>query len=787
MSATLLYEMGYTDLVSVIPVNATLSPGSAIGRNQLGKVPGRKLANGTWAGYNWRTHEPTIDDVRSWQLQGASIGLRAKRFLGLDVDSLNETVASIVEEHALRILGPAPIRVGRAPKRLLMYRIKVDSPFITRMRLFIELDGVTHLIELLGDGQQFLVEGTHPGTLRPYEWVTPVPPAADLTPITREQVEQLFAALTVEFEKRGAKVTREGSGNRAERVTATDQDGLRAPSMDALREAVALIPNTNDLFPTREDYIRMGYAIRAASGDDVDTGYDVFSEWAQRWDGGVNEPETVASDWRRMRGPYAIGWTYIAEIARGYGYNTAADEFPVDGEPPTVTHPVDGEPYSDRWLADHVLVALSDTLRYVPATGRWLVWDGSRWVPDTLLRAHNTISRQLVRIARELRRTATTAKEQGLAAKESRRIESLATLENVIKLVRSDPIIALSPDALDADPWSLNTPAGTVDLRTGELAPTRPESLSTKLTRVGPDFGGPCPEWRRFLAEATGGNQELERYLQRYAGYCLTGVTIEQVLVFLYGPGGNGKGCFVNAVRDVMGDYARVAPMDTFTASSYDRHTTDLADLMGARMVTASETQSGRRWDEQRVKQLSGGDPITARFMRQDNFTYQPQFKLLFLGNHMPQTRDIDPAIKRRLQLVPFMQEPAQIDLDLPDKLKLEYPAILAWCIEGCLMWQAEGLQPPKAVKVESEMYFEAQDALGRWAEECIEAAEGETETMRLFESWREWCGRSGEYVGSVRRFAQALRGRRYDVGHATGTRRSIVRGVQLKDVVTFP
>lgn len=781
--AVWMFENGYHDLLSVIPVNAQLSPGSTIASNQLGKVPGRKLANGTWAGYNWRAHEPTIDDVKTWVQQGASIGLRATRVLGLDIDSLTPHVAAEVERIALEVLGPAPVRVGRAPKRLLMYRLAEGAEHVTRMRLFLDAgDGVTHLIELLGHGQQFLVEGTHPGTLRPYEWVTPVPPRDQLTPVTREDMERLFAAITVAFDAMGYRVTREGSGRRQERP-AVAQTGLLAPSIDVLREAVALVPNTNDLFDTRESYIKMGYAIRAACGDEVDAGFDIFAAWASRWAEGVNEPDTVRADWRRMRPPYSIGWTYLAELARGYGYFDAVDDFPAEGTAPAPPAPAPkSTQLSERWLADRVLRELGDILRFVPQQGRWLVWDGKRWCPDEKLQAQHAISRQLAEIAGEVRLAAQTPRDQKVADTEARRIESAFVLGQVMKLVRAEPSIALTGSALDADPWLLNTPSGVIDLRTGALSLPRPELLATKLTRTGPDYGGAAPEWRRFLAEATNNDAELEGFLQRLAGYGLTGSTSEQTLTFIFGPGGNGKSVFLNAIREVMGDYAAVAAMDTFTASHFDKHTTDLADLLGARLVTANETQAGRRWDEQRVKQLSGGEPIKARFMRQDNFTYLPSFKLIFSGNHKPEVRDLDPAMRRRMHIVPFTVTPSKVDRELGTKLRSEYPAILAWMVEGAKQWLRDGLRPPPAVLAATEEYFEEEDPFARWAEEETTEAPGTvTPVMVLFEAWREWCGQTGEYAGTVKRFAHTMTRHGWVRAHDADTRRAVVMGIALR------
>jgi putative DNA primase/helicase len=235
-----------------------------------------------------------------------------------------------------------------------------------------------------------------------------------------------------------------------------------------------------------------------------------------------------------------------------------------------------------------------------------------------------------------------------------------------------------SSDQWDFDPWLLNTPAGVVDLRTGMIGPHNPNHYMTKITAVAP--AGDCPLWHKILARITGGNTELQDFLMRVMGYCLTGITREHALFFGYGTGANGKGTFLNTMTAILAGYAAVAPMETFTATPTDRHPTDLAMLRGARLVTAQETEEGRRWAESRIKAMTGGDPISARFMRQDFFTFLPLFKLFIAGNHKPGLRGVDEAMRRRLNLIPFTVtiSVADRDVQLADKLKPEMPGILA-------------------------------------------------------------------------------------------------------------
>ena len=278
------------------------------------------------------------------------------------------------------------------------------------------------------------------------------------------------------------------------------------------------------------------------------------------------------------------------------------------------------------------------------------------------------------------------------------------------------------------------------------------------MTTVSP--GGNCPVWLQFLETIFEGNLELIEYLQRVAGYALTGNTEEHAMFFCYGTGANGKSTMLNTLAGIMGDYSAVASMETFTASQYDRHPTELAVLCGARMVTANETEEGRRWAEARIKSITGGDPITAHLMRKDPFTFIPQFKLIIAGNHKPGLGGVDEAMRRRIHFVPFGYTVPEKERNpgLPEKLRTEWAGILAWMIEGCLKWQSHKLNAPLAVKQATESYLESEDALGHWLEECCEKDpqcwEG---SSALFASWKEWATRAGELAQSQRRFVQAL------------------------------
>jgi putative DNA primase/helicase len=307
----------------------------------------------------------------------------------------------------------------------------------------------------------------------------------------------------------------------------------------------------------------------------------------------------------------------------------------------------------------------------------------------------------------------------------------------------------------------------TFDLQTGASYAPRPSDYITKIAGCScAKPGTPHPIWTAFLERITGGNQELQNFLQRFIGYCLTGVTTEHKFVFAYGTGANGKSTFINTILAILGDYATIADAKTFLASNTERHPTDVAKLHGYRLVVAQETEKGRRWDETKIKSMTGGDKMTARFMRQNFFDFVPKFKLWIVGNHKPRLDNVDEAMRRRMLLVPFtVQIPEnERDPDLPAKLKREWPAILRWAVDGCLEWQRIGLTPPAIVTAATDEYFDEQDTIKEWLEDCIEdrGPHASTPSAQLYASWRKWTEDRGLVCGSAKMLSQALIDRGY-------------------------
>lgn len=376
----------------------------------------------------------------------------------------------------------------------------------------------------------------------------------------------------------------------------------------------------------------------------------------------------------------------------------------------------------------------ADRLRFCHSSGRWHVWTGTHWRPEQTRLAFNW--------ARE------TARQRASAdplSRDAKNLAKAAFASAVERFAQADRAFAVTAEAWDRDPWLLGTPGGTVNLRTGELREARLEDMITKLTAAAPtplgdfDPARDCPRWIRFLDFATGGDTEAIRFLQQWFGYSLTGDTREEALLFVHGIGGSGKSTAISTIAALLGDYATAVDTETITAQKHARHSTEIARLHGARMAYASETEANRAWAENRIKQLTGGDIMTARFMRQDDFEFKPQLKLVVVGNNKPAFANVDGAIRRRFNVMPFNQKPAEPDHGLKDALCEDFSGILSWAIQGCQDWQRNGLVRPAIMRESTAEYFAEMDLFSNWiADRCETGARYATTTEDLFESWSE-------------------------------------------------
>jgi len=414
---------------------------------------------------------------------------------------------------------------------------------------------------------------------------------------------------------------------------------------------------------------------------------------------------------------------------------------------------------TDAGNGELIAALYAERLRYDHDRGAWLLWDGTRWRPDK----KGEVRSLAVEAARRRGETALEILDLDLAKRTERWAlgsESGARLREALNHARNLRPIGIEHAELDADPWVLGCPNGVLDLRTGTLRSAAPDDLITCATGVPFDPQAPAPRWERFLQEICVGDAELVEALARAAGYSLTGITREQVIFMCLGDGANGKSTFLNALGAVLGDYAGHATSGCFEQPHHgETLSNDVAMLAGKRLVTVEETGENRCLYEQRVKQMTGGDPITARFLYREHFTFFATFKLWMATNYRPRIAGTDNGIWRRVREIPFRATfQGREDLDLASTLAAELPGILAWAVRGCLAWQREGLGLPSAVSQATEDYRVESDPVRRFLAECVDKTPGaRLSATAFYKAYATWCHREDGVLITQTRFGRRL------------------------------
>lgn len=405
-------------------------------------------------------------------------------------------------------------------------------------------------------------------------------------------------------------------------------------------------------------------------------------------------------------------------------------------------------PLTDAGNAEAFTWLFGEDLRYDFRQRRWLAWDTQRWAPDS----DGHIDRLSLRAIRARQHAALNIEDQDRRLKSIKwavSSENQGRLSATNNLARSMKPIADKGDKWDGDPWLLGCDNGVIDLRTGNFRAGRREDAITMSTGINFDPDARPRRFERFLSEVFDRDEELIAFIQRAAGYSLTADTREQCMLLCHGSGANGKSVLLNTLRSILGDYALNTPFSTFEHirdTSGNAPTNDIAPLSTARLVTASETNEARRLNEARVKAITGGDPITARYLYGEFFTYQPGFKVWLAMNHRPDVRGTDDGIWRRLLLIPFnVSFKGREDKTLDSTLKNERAGILAWAVQGCLQWQTSGWNPPPIVQQATEAYRQESDVIGQFLTECTIRDEGKTvKAGQLYAAYQTWCTENG-------------------------------------------
>lgn len=426
-----------------------------------------------------------------------------------------------------------------------------------------------------------------------------------------------------------------------------------------------------------------------------------------------------------------------------------------------------------EWVKQH-----GENWRYVLKWDRWFEWQGNIW--------RECETGKYFDLARIITRDALLWPGCPEAASTQRRINSASTAAAIVRLIRHDPKIATTTQIWDTHPHLLGTPAGVIDLRTGKLLEGEREHYVTMSAAVTPEAGEPTL-WLQHLDLVLKGNKDVIAFLRRYFGYMLTGHVGEHCLVFLFGTGRNGKGTVVETVIKLLGDYGYSAPMNILMESRSERHPAELAKLRGKRGVSASEPPQGARWDDGRIRWLTGGDTITARGMREDFYSFQPTHKMIVMGNSKPMLRTVDPAIVSRFRIVDFSHfiEPEDRIPDFLDRLKAEWPKILNWMVQGSIEYfQIQSLGSPEDITRSTEDYLQSEDTFGQWLQDCCDRT-GSASTKDLRASYTRWCEENGEHPTGTKTFSNALTNKGFKrVERLPGSRDRGFIGVKLLSLI---
>jgi putative DNA primase/helicase len=434
---------------------------------------------------------------------------------------------------------------------------------------------------------------------------------------------------------------------------------------------------------------------------------------------------------------------------------------------------------TDAGNAERFRAHAGERFGYVHAWSSWLHFDGVRWQRDGSGEAMRAALDTLRTLAGEAEKVP-DQDHRGELVKHALESESSARLSAMLTIGQA--MLPVASEQLDRDPDLLNVENGTLDLRTGALRPHDRGDWLTRLAPVPYDPAATCPRWEAFLRRAMDGNERLISFLQRAVGYSLTGHTNEQVLLLLYGVGANGKSTFLETLRALLCDYSAITDFTTFLKRDSEGARNDLARLVGTRFVSAVEAEAGKPLAEALVKQLTGGDTITARFLFKEFFDFRPQFKIWLAANHKPGIHGSDHGIWRRIRLVPFTVTIPEAERDprLTQKLAEELPGILAWAVRGCLDWREHGLGVPHEVQAATASYKEEMDLFGGFIDEgCVADPGAQVSAKDLYAAYQAWAESNGEKPRSQKALSMGLRERGFETSRTKSAR--CWRGLRLR------
>jgi len=617
---------------------------------------------------------------------------------------------------------------------------------LTRIvRKFADIDAE---VELRANAHYVLVPPSLHPCGRRYEWLNPEDPILELS---LEELEEMIRW----FDNRGKRAV--GGKNRRqtqETVHHNEKAVTRKAAEYYLKRALAVATPGNrnntgfwlacqlrDLGLSEaeaEPFIRR-YAEAVPQGDELYTENEALASLRSAYKGTPREPA-------------------IPGVRKKYAFTPSGKKVVETSINPELAERLLSYHNTDAGNAEAFKALFGDRFCWIPEKGQWFYFDGVRWTEDT--EAAQIAMLETARLRGRAAMSLEDDERRSKAVKWSLASESNYKLNAALSIAQA--MLKVSYADFDSDPYLLTCANGVIDLQTGELRPAKPEDRLHKSTGIRYDPTATCPRWERFLREIFLSDEDLIDFIWRAIGYTLTGSTSEQCVFICYGTGANGKSTFLSVLESLLGDYGVSTPPTTFKDYQYDRIPNDVARLAGLRYVKSVEMKENIRLNEERIKVLTGGDRITARFLHQEFFDFTPTFKIWLAVNHKPLIKGTDEAIWRRIRLIPFERYFKPEDREPQEKLlaelRAELPGILTWAVKGCLRWQEKGLEPVESVRKATEEYRRESDVIQRFLDECtVRETNAKVRSSELYQAFKKWAEENGEVAMSGQMFGRRM------------------------------
>jgi putative DNA primase/helicase len=819
-------------IIPIIPKGSKLSPGTTLTPEKIGKVPGYRDHKGEWWGFKgWSETSSHEKSLPAWAAmfkadkRNEIVAVRSTEILGVDSDIDHAIGREIIERNALVFLGVAPKRIRAGTHKFLMvYRLKEGTPFVTKKRLaFTTGFGGDFALELLGKGQQFIIEGEHPsGDIQHYaEGDHPLEWGFDgLTQITGKQIAEFYEACRAELEESGFIMVKAGGANgpgsgtgdtTGDRYDIGENHPDQCPDFDLLVDWLKTCPNSAEQFANRDDWIRTLTAIKVSCAGDEGFYTEYVEPWNMTYAG--NTPEYIRATWESID-EGALGWSYLCAVGQDFGWmglvRSAFEELLVDDDHPAApTPPPKGIGTNDDEVADAIVAKVARTQwMFTPAQTRregkgWRSFKTGLWRDDDTLMetvgdACEAISKALIANPPPPAATpAATAKALQAHMAKAASFRSYTKIRDVTALVKVASALRVGRHGLDRDPLFLGVPGGYIDAD-GVLRPPDPSKLITRQALLAPDANCPCPRFMAQMDLICNGSLELVEAMQRLIGYTLSGLNNDQIFIFLHGEGGTGKTQFVKVIHDLMGDYATRAENTMFAKMRNDRRSFDLSAMEGYRLAFISEINIGMEWDEARLKEFTGGDGLLVEGKNRDHRALKTTPTCWFVGNRVPKFTEGGEALERRMVLFSLKQRfdnTARV-LDFSQVLiKAEGPGIMAKLVRWRQDYLRHGLVIPDELLVNRRRYFDEGDkTISFLADECEFGAGHQVLKAETYERYKQWCHTTGHKSEGRNEFYHRLETNRMfrDQGATFGKKRiagleqppqHVVIGMQLVPV----